>query len=36
VPIVEFAIDKFGEVMLNPDKLEVAMKDIDDFRKTLN
>jgi ABC-type glycerol-3-phosphate transport system substrate-binding protein len=36
VPIVEFAIDKFGEVMLNPDKLEVAMKDIDEFRKTLN
>jgi ABC-type glycerol-3-phosphate transport system substrate-binding protein len=36
VPIVEFAIDKFGEVMLNPDQLEVAMKDIDEFRKTLD
>jgi multiple sugar transport system substrate-binding protein len=35
VELVEYSIDKFGEVILNTSKLESAMKDIDNFRKTM-
>ncbi len=35
VELVEYSIDKFGEVILDTSKLERAMKDIDNFRKTM-
>ena len=35
VELVEYSIDKFGEVILNTSKLESAMRDIDNFRKTM-
>jgi ABC-type glycerol-3-phosphate transport system substrate-binding protein len=35
VELVEYSIDKFGEVILDTGKLESAMKDIDNFRKSM-
>jgi ABC-type glycerol-3-phosphate transport system substrate-binding protein len=35
VELVEYSIDKFGEVILDTSKLESAMKDIDNFRKSM-
>lgn len=35
VELVEYSIDKFGEVILDTRKLESAMRDIDNFRKTM-
>lgn len=35
VELVEYSIDKFGEVILDTSKLESAMRDIDSFRKTM-
>ena len=34
VPVCEFALDKFCEIMLNPDRLEGALAEIDEFIKT--
>lgn len=34
VPVCEFALDKFAEIMLNPDRLEAALAEIDEFIKT--
>jgi multiple sugar transport system substrate-binding protein len=35
VELVEYSIDKFGEVILDTSKLKNAMTDIDNFRKTM-